>query len=454
MHMHWIFYVLLIAQTFAKLSLQKPIRISNNNNNNVGIIFFAGYGKKASSYKQLVLKIKENLEIKNITADFIINDYILDSPLCGDIQTEYLTQKSIVSLNCNKYFFIGHSAGSYFLNNVAKDYGDGFIQMGSVLNSNGILPWEKKSLADYPIPTLTLLGEKDGFISPFLAIDEIKDISKSNQSYFKPVIIEKKVNHLQMSDNKETIYSRLFNKKDIVSPITIEEAHNKLSETITEFIASCLFESKNNDIISKKINETNKLLENYSKNCLNLTNIAKDIQLNITNSYDKYNVVNRIYKNKQDFIISKPEISNNTIYVGSYKEKINFLNSYYSNTIWFKFKSHENFNSKEFNEIIKPSDINEQIFTTMLRQLKTGEEINNGPQVIFMKDKIFEKSPIAGVKFISEHIKINYDKENNKIFIKSPLLFTSTDVIKRNAGMYYMKILSPELCFELINLYY
>jgi hypothetical protein len=71
-----------------------------------------------------------------------------------------------------------------------------------------------------------------------------------------------------------------------------------------------------------------------------------------------------------------------------------------------------------------------------------------------MKDKIFENNPMAGVKFISEHIKINYDKENNKIFIKSPLLLTSMDVFKRYAGMYYMKILSPELCFELINLYF
>jgi hypothetical protein len=195
--MYLIIYLILIVQSFAKLSLQKPIKILNHNNN-IGIIFFAGYGKKATSYKPLVLKIKDNLKNKNITADFIINDYILDSPLCGDIQTEYLTQKSMASLNCNKYFLIGHSAGSYFLNKIAKEYGHGFVQMGSVLNSNGILPWEKGSLAEYPIPTLTLLGEKDGFISPFLAIDEIKDLSNSNQSFYKPVIIEKKVNHLQM----------------------------------------------------------------------------------------------------------------------------------------------------------------------------------------------------------------------------------------------------------------
>jgi hypothetical protein len=453
--MHYVFYLILITQVFSKLLLQRPVKILNNNiNNNVGIIVFAGYGKKASSYTPLILKIKNNLTNKNITADFIINDYILDSPLCGDIQTEYLTQKSIASLNCNKYFFIGHSAGSYFLNNVARDYGDGFVQMGSVLNSNGILPWEKGSLSEYPIPTLTLLGEKDGFISPFLAIDEIKDILNSNQSFYKPVIIEKKVNHLQMSDNKETIYSKLFNKKDITSPLSIEEAHDKLSETIAEFISACFYETKNNEIISQKMDETNRLLENYNTKCLNLTNIAKEIQLNITDRYNEYTIINRNYKNKQDFIISKPEISNKNIYIGTYKERVNFLNSYYSNTIWFKFKSHENFNRKDFKDIIKPSDINEKMFNTMLIQLKSTHEINNGPEIIFMKDKIFENNPMAGVKFISEHIKINYDKENNKIFIKSPLLLTSMDVFKRYAGMYYMKILSPELCFELINLYF
>ena len=50
--MLYVFYLILITQVFSKILLQRPIKILNSNvNNNVGIIVFAGYGKKASSYK-------------------------------------------------------------------------------------------------------------------------------------------------------------------------------------------------------------------------------------------------------------------------------------------------------------------------------------------------------------------------------------------------------------------
>ena len=40
---------------------------------------------------------------------------------------------------------MGHSAGGYFSIPLVKKYGDGFIQMGSVLNSENVLPWKSEN---------------------------------------------------------------------------------------------------------------------------------------------------------------------------------------------------------------------------------------------------------------------------------------------------------------------
>ena len=164
---------------------------------NIGIVIFPGYGKNADNYKSISEKICDKLKKNNIGSTIIINNYLKNIPLAGNIQTKILTKNSIELIkekkNIDKIYFIGHSAGSYFLNDIANEYGNGFIQIGSVLNSNGILPWEKNNLYKYPIPTLTLVGQKDGYINPFFVKDELENIQYLNNTLIKPVIIEKNI---------------------------------------------------------------------------------------------------------------------------------------------------------------------------------------------------------------------------------------------------------------------
>ena len=80
-------------------------------------------------------------------------------------------------------------------------------------------------------PVLTLLGEKDGYFSYLNSIQEYYDLFKKDHSS-KPVVIEKDINHLQMSDNIESNMAKFIQMKDCPSPITLEQAHHKLTRLL------------------------------------------------------------------------------------------------------------------------------------------------------------------------------------------------------------------------------
>ena len=461
--------IFLLANSFIHNNVFKnAIKISSDiNHENIGIIFFPGYGKNAESYRSINEKICNKLTENNIGSTIIINNYLKNLPIAGDIQSKLLTEYSINLINENKnidkIFFIGHSAGSYFLNNIASEYGCGFIQLGNVLNSNGLLPWEQNSLFKYPIPVLTIVGQKDGYINPFYIKDELENIKYINNTIEKPVIIEKNINHLQVSDNIETKFAKIINKKDILSPIELNEAQDIISETISEFITCCLNKTHNSSILEKKIKRTKNIIYNYKAKECDINKFAENIQYDILNPLFIIDIPikNRDYNNKISFVNSKPFIDENgTIYTSSFRAKNGIDNRFYSDIIWLKMKNQEAFNSYEkynttnLKKTKSAYEINKEIFDKILYEIKSQEEILKGPKVIFQYDDVFENSAFVGLKWINTNIEINYDRFNNIIYIKSPVLYTSMSIYKKYAGMYYTKLLSPQLCYELIQMYF
>lgn len=461
--MNLIIFIVMISISNALLITSKIkrnnfIKLINNNYNSkkkIGILFFTGFGKKSKSYEKIATKIGYYLNTKNMSSEIIINNYLFDTPIYGKKQTEYISEKNLQQLNdVDKIIFIGHSSGSYFLNDVAKKYGDGFIQLGSVLNSNGKLPWEVEKLNNYSIPVLTLLGDKDGYINPFYSVDELENLNTCQNPLRKPIIIEKNVNHLQMSDGIETDYAKVFNKIDINSSNNLDESHNKLSETIGEFILCCTNSNYKSFILLNKIRKTKQFITKYKSYKSSIDNIAIEIQNQIIDD-PKYNVSNKLYTNFNEFIYSKPSIENNNVYTTSYIEKNNFLFNIYSDVYYLKFKNQENFNNKDFKSVINGKMLNEELFYKMLFNIKSKKEIENGPKIIFNNDKIFKENPLIGPLWIKEPINIDYNKELNNLQITTPVLFTSKNTLSiKFAGMYYMKLLSPQLCYEIINRYF
>lgn len=457
--MNLIIYITLIGLAnsillTSKMKTINSLKIINKNFNSkkkIGLLFFTGFGKTSQSYEKIANKIGDYLNKKNISSEIIINDYFLDTPIYGKKQTQCISEKNLKELNnVDSIFFIGHSAGSYFLNDVAKKYGDGFIQLGSVLNSNGKLPWEIEKLNNYSIPVLTLLGDKDGYINPLYSVDEMENLNTCQNPLRKPIIIEKNINHLHMADGVETKYAKLFNKKDINTSNHLDRSHEKLSETIGEFILCCIDNNYKSFILLNKIKNTKQFIMKYKSYKNNIDKFAQEIQHQIIDD-PSYNVFNKLYIDLNEFVYSKPKIENNNIYISSYVEKNNFFSNIYSDVYYLKFKNNEN----HFNPIVNTKILNEDLFHKILFNIKSKEEIDNGPKVIFNNDKIFKGNPLIGPLWIKEPININYNKELQNLQITCPVLITSKTIKPdKYAGLYYMKLLSPQLCFELINRYF
>lgn len=427
---------------FINKIIKKSLFINNNFNPKYCFIFFPGFGIKPESYNNLCNLI--NYKTFN-NSNFLILNYQYMSALDINFKTDEISKNAIDFLKNNnikyeKLFFIGHSAGAYYAINPAEKYSDGLIVMGCVLNSKGELFWNKKSLKNYNKPVLTLLGQKDGYINFLNSIQEFNDLDKKD-FLKKPIIIYDNINHLQMSNNEPTIYSKIFNKKDYHSSLTLNEAHEILSDTIVSFInknISVYFNSYDSYI---KINEYLNLNNDIDK-------ISKYSQYKIFNSINNFdfNINNTIIDNFYDFILSKPYIDHvSNVHIFTYLGKT-FFNNLFSKSLFIKMKNQQALKSNYlFSNVltdrsITASEINKYIIDTYFND---SCPLN----IIYEEDLFYDSS-----KWIFSEISVRYI--NDKLYIKSPVLYTNEYTIPRYSGMIYMKLLSPQMVSEIKSLYY
>ena len=428
---------------------EKSLMIQSKNECKYGIIVFPGYGKDAKSYENLCIKINEKM---NDEVTFLIMDYTISIPFHPEEQANYIGSKCVDYLkkheaNCDKILFMGHSAGAYYAIEPAEKYSDGLIQLGCVLNSRGDLKWKSRSLQKYSKPVLTLLGQKDGYLNYLLSIQEYKDLLPEH-SLYKPIVIEEGVNHLQMSDNIETGFARILKKKDIYSELSLEEAHDKLSDTIASFL-------QNTTMVQRKHLEGYNKIARYLSLYENLETIPEQCQLHVMNFKLDVNVpIKSIqHTSKKGFLYSKPFIDDDgTITVQSYLSEMN-TNKLYSDCMWVKMKNqqalsqHPKYQYVLFDNEQSAKDMNKKMFENYL----------NGScpaNIVFEDDKLYKDEVSSSLSWINDDIRISYNNEQKTLFIQSPTLYTDMTMIPRYAGMYYMKILTPQLIEELINLYF
>lgn len=425
--------------------INKSLFIKNTIKPTYSFIFFPGFGIKPESYKNLCNLI--NIKTNNQT-NFLILDYKYMFPLELNYKSNEISLNAINFFKSNniiseKIYFIGHSAGAYYAINPAEKYSDGLIQLGCVLNSKGELFWGKNSLKKYNKPVLTLLGEKDGYFSYLHSIQEFQDISIED-FHKKPIIIEKNINHLQMADNIPSLYSKIFKQNDFKSPISLMMAHDKISDSIISFITN----DTSNYI--KSYNSYNKI-NNYLNINNNIDELCKKIQYKILNPINdiKINIKNTFYNSLNHFIISKPKIDNNgMINIHSYLSKT-YKNNLYSKSLWIKMKNQDSIiNNKYYlhtliHNKINAKEINKYIINEYFQ--------DNCPiNIIFEEDLLYDNT--ASTKWLLSEISIKY--KDDKLYIKSPVLYTNENTIPRYSGMIYMKLLTPQMVQEIKSIFF
>ena len=445
------FYLICAYSYHNKVGIPKIIKnslyVASENECKTSIILFPGFGKNGKSYTGLCNKISAKL---NNSVSFMLIDYGLNSPFnierhanhIGETCVEYMKMKN---KECNNFVFMGHSAGGYFAIEPAERYGDGLIQMGCVLNSKRNILWQKKrSLKNYQKPVLTLLGEKDGYISYLNSIQEFDSINEED-FLKKPIILKKNINHLQMCDNEESKVAKLMSIVDYDSQISIDVAHEMLADTIVNFL------DKNETILHEVLESSNKI--NYYNNLtFKIEDICKFVQTCVFNSIDSNvtNVKNVKHNNLNDFLTSKPSIDENGIIEIQSYQKQN-LNQLYSKSLWIKTKNqkailnHPIYTNFKVKSEMSASEINRKILESettemSLLNIRFEEDVFNGNE------------PLSIVKWLSKDVEIVY--KNRILTIKSPVLYTDENIVERFSGMKYMKLLTPQMVNEIITLYY
>lgn len=405
-----------IITDFQSISVNTIRRINPiNSSTDVSLIIFKGSQIDAYNYLGISKTIQRIGAKKGLNIDIKIPHY-----------PYYIHSKHNTVVPT---FILGHSSGVYdFLSwHNASKY-NGLIQIGSVLNSNAQLPWKSRKLETFPIPVLTIVGEKDGYLRHTYCLGELYKQNEIEKYQTKPIIIMKDITHLQISNTSSSSIANFIGLYDIESSLNINKAWHMLALCIVDFIILNINDIPANNsmqrmqILQKK---TQQLLSYYLK----FDNIQKlksllDIIYFFLNKYKQCDIS---YLNYYDFLIAKP--TDTTMYF--YKEKRNIFSKMYFTPLWVKTKYIVHIPAKEFNK---------HLFKLIANNMKSSLKY----KIVFENDKICSTS----LEWILSPVII--EKINDVVYIKSPVFITTeTTIIYKN--FYYFKILSPSQIIELIN---
>ena len=189
---------------------------NNNNNKKINFIIWKGYNKSNKDY----LNFSKNLN--NIA-------HINNLKLKVDIKHQYNLDN--ISISKNTILF-GHSSGGYECLKYKNDKLLAKIVYGATHNSYNKLKYIEKIEKDN-IPTLIMIGDKDGILSNDFLLDEIKYnkiYNKTNQT----IVCVNNTNHLCICNNKVGILSKLLG----ISDNNLDVDNNLMLNTVSNIIVN------------------------------------------------------------------------------------------------------------------------------------------------------------------------------------------------------------------------
>lgn len=454
----------LVKRQYSKQVFDRSLLIKQEEPCDIFVVVFPGYNKNANSYLNLCSDIQKKTKDSSINVDFLILDYLLNIPFKGEKQNKCIADNLLAyfqkkNIRYEYLYFMGHSAGSFFSIKDAKRMSNGFIQLGSVLNSKSALPWEKESLKEYPIPVLTLLAEKDGLMNPFLGMYEYEDID-NKIDIDKSIVIEKGVDHFQLSDGEITDIAKAFKQRNIYSNLNIKEAQERIVNTVSNFLTwpyneTCFEELHNKLVYSKDVIDEYKRLEYDDESMISF------IQYNIFKPkvFQPFNITVHKKDNMLEFLKSKPTYNGNGSFDAVYY-KDTILNPFYpyvSKQCCIKLKNQNclkddlMFKHNKFGKSITALDVNKKLIYSALKNKKID---TNDVNIVFLEDKNTQNDKFGTLNWLKEHVNINYVDNNKTLIIQSPV-FINNDYHKENySNVYYMKTLTPQFAYELVTLYF
>lgn len=179
------------------------------------------------------------------------------------------------------------------------------------------------------------------------------------------------------------------------------------------------------------------------------------------------------YDSKLPFLFSKPFIhTDNTIYIRGFLEKRWRYNR--TPVLWLKMKNQQAYKNHDERTICIDDVIHDTYDPAIKKNRHYGppksardfnrelwdfysthhsELQNKRVNVSFLPDTMYSKKNQIGFSWATQELRIEYS--NNQLYIQSPVLYKEYDDTSpsRYSGMYYMKLLTPELIMFLLEKY-
>jgi hypothetical protein len=127
----------------------------------------------------------------------------------------------------SRLYLVGHSDGGIMGHApAAKHRLGGLILLGSYIPHAVIFGG---SLAEYPLPTLMMIGDRDGHTGVNFLARELLRLPVSTVAWTKPVLLVNGANHMQMADGSSVA-------EDLVATTELPAVHLQVARNIIDFI--------------------------------------------------------------------------------------------------------------------------------------------------------------------------------------------------------------------------
>lgn len=222
----------------------------NNNKHSIDVVIWKGYGYRQDDYTQFGTSIQNYGNLRDLNINVFIPSYNIIPRCCKK----------------NMTILFGHSDGGFKCLENKNEKIIGKITYGATHNSKGNLYNGMFKIKKTDIPSLSMIGQYDGFISFGCLIDEIDDNLNIHN-----VVCVRGTNHLCIVKNKELQLSKsIFGLSDYVVKTDYRVMMNRVASITIDYINHLI--GGNNTMFEKYIDESEQLLKKTT--LYNITNFV------------------------------------------------------------------------------------------------------------------------------------------------------------------------------------
>lgn len=259
---------------------------------NVSLVIWKGYGIDPNNYRDFSHNIQQYGKLRNLNIEVFIPKH--------NTIPHHTNSKNI--------FLFGHSSGGYDALKINHPDIKATVTYGATHNSKRKL---YMGIGKIPKPlnksTLTMIGERDGYISYRNILDEFPD--PQNRSTHNALVI-RGTNHLCISNNQTNSICRSLKLNDLPQyPLfTLEDASKRIASVLVDYI---LYKMRKDPFFLKYVQNTSQFLK-YVETMSRLDRMVLPVMIKA--SIDLHTCIIDSFKSFWRFLLSKPTPTNGKVF--------------------------------------------------------------------------------------------------------------------------------------------